>query len=230
LISGKQIHYLVPLFPSFALLSGHLLSREQKGGLWLPALVSGLIGAAMIYFALAGLPDKLGVTESLPWWPGMVLIAVALIPVWAGRTPDLRLPALAILGAALFALVQFYISPGAGPSYDMHPMAKTIRQLQDRGIPVANIGKYHAQFQFAGRLEQPITQLNTNELPAWLEKNPDGAVVVYVSRKREPAEFLFSQPYRGETAVLLSADQARAQADLFGKKGKPLNLPGGDGE
>lgn len=226
LISGKQIHYLVPLFPAFALFSGHLLTKTHKSGLWLPALVPGLAGAVMVYFAMAGLPDKLSIWGELPWWPGVVLVAAALAAVSAGKKPGLRLPALAMLGAALLALVQLHVSPGAGPSYDMHPMAQAIRQLQDRGIPVANVGKYHAQFQFAGRLEQPLAQVNANELPAWLEKNPHGAVVAYVSRNREPAEFLFSQPYRGETAVLLSADQARAQSSpIFGKKGRTPKLP-----
>jgi hypothetical protein len=127
--------------------------------------------------------------------------------------------------------VQLYISPGAGSSYDMHPMANAIRQLQERGVAVANVGKYHAQFQFAGRLEQPIAQINPNELPDWLEKNPGGAVVIYVSRKRKPVESLFSQPYRGETAVLLSSAQARMQPGLFaGKRARSLTLPEGIAE
>ena len=160
----------------------------------------------------------------------MVLIAAALMSVWAGKTTYWRLPVLAGLGAALFALVQIYVSAGAWQSYDVRPMAKAIRQLQDRGIPVANVGKYHAQFQFAGRLEQPMAQVSQNELGTWLKKNPHGAVVVYVSGKREPGEFLFSQPYRGETAMLLSSDQAMAQTDLFGRKSRMLSLPEGDGE
>jgi 4-amino-4-deoxy-L-arabinose transferase-like glycosyltransferase len=226
LISGKQIHYLVPLFPAFALFSGHLLSRGQKGGVWLPALATGLAGIAMIYFAQPAMAEKLGVAETLPWWPGAVLIAVTLVSLRTGKTAQWRLPALAVLGAALFALVQMYISANAWQSYDVRPMAKAIRQLQDRGVPVANLGTYHAQYQFAGRLKRPIEQLGQNELPAWLEKHPEGAVVVYVSRKREPAEFLFRQSYRGETAVLLSVAQARAQGNLFGRKARrALTLP-----
>ena len=231
LITGKQIHYLVPLFPAFALFSGHLLSRGGKRGTWLPVLLTALAGAAMIYFAVAGLPDKLGIPEGLPWWPGVLLFVVVLITAWMARTPAVRLPALAILGASLFALVQLYISAGAWRSYDMHPMARAIGQLQDRGVAVANLGNYHAQFQFAGRLEQPLAQVNTKELSAWLEKHPGGAVVVYVSGKREPASFLFSQPYCREMAVLLSADQARAQAGLFtGRKEKALTLPEGNAD
>ncbi len=228
-ISGKQIHYLVPLFPAFALFAGHLLARGKAGGAWLPALLSALAGGVMVYFAVAGLPDKSGIWGELPWWPGVVLLTAGLGALWLGKAENLRLAVLAILGASLFALVQIYIAPGAARSYDMHPMAKAIKQLQDRGMAVANLGKYHAQFQFAGRLEQPLVQLGPGDLPAWLEKNPQGAVVVYVSRKRTLPESLFAQPYRGETAALLSAAQARMQLELIASgKGKALKLPEGE--
>jgi len=229
-ISGKQVHYLVPLFPAFALFAGRLLGRGKAGGLWLPVLLTALIGGAMVYFAMAGLPGKLAGWGTMSWWPGAVLVAVVAVTAWAGKMPGARLPALAMMSAALLALMQLYLAPRVSPGYDMHPMGNAIKQLQDRGIPVANIGKYHAQFQFAGRLERPLAQMNPNELAAWLEKYPHGAVVAYVSRGREPAEFLFSQPYRGETAVLLSADQARMQGGLFDRKNRALKLPEGDGE
>ncbi|MEW6131779.1 MAG: glycosyltransferase family 39 protein [Pseudomonadota bacterium] len=216
-ISGKQIHYLVPLFPAFALFAGHLLARGRAGGIWLPALVSALVGAAMVYFAVTGLPGDFGLQGELPWWPGAVLVTFALAVPVLGRAQSLRLPVLAVLGAALFALVQVYIAPGTAASYDMHPMANAIKALQEKNVPVANLGKYHAQFQFAGRLEQPLTELAPGELPAWLEKHPQGAAVIYVSRSRQLKDVLFSQPYRGQTAALLSAEQIRRQPELFGR-------------
>lgn len=229
-ISGKQIHYLVPLFPAFALFAGHLLARGKAGGIWLPALLSALLAGAMIYFAVAGLPDKLAIWGELPWWPGVVLLVFVFGSLWLGKRENLRLPALAILGAGLFATVQLYIAPGAARSYDMHPMANAIKELQEKGIPVANLGKYHAQFQFAGRLEQPLAELAPAELAAWLGKHPHGAVVVYVGRKQEPGDALFSQPYRGETAVLLSAEQIGKQPELLGRWNRILKLPAGDEE
>ena len=231
LISGKQVHYLVPLFPAFALFVGHQLARGKAGAVWLPALLAAAVGGTMLYFSVAGLPGSLGIWGELPWWPGLALLVAAAATIWAGKPESRRLQALAILGASLFALVQFYIAPGAARSYDMHPMANAIKNLQLQGIPVANLGRYHAQFQFAGRLARPLVQLGAGELAAWLEKNPRGAVVIYISRKRELPESLFSQPYRGETAVLLSADQIRMQPQLLdGRRGKTLKLPQEDEE
>ena len=229
-ISGKQIHYLVPLFPAFALFAGHLLARGRAGGIWLPALVSALVGAAMVYFAVAGLPDKLGVWGVLPWWPGAVLLIFALAAPIFGRAESLRLSVLAVLGAALFALVQVYIAPGAAASYDMHPMANAIKALQEKGVAVANLGKYHAQFQFAGRLEQPLAELAPAEFPAWLEKNPQAAAVIYVGRRQQLGDVLFSQPYRGETAVLMSVEQIRRQPELLDRWKGRITIPAGDEE
>ncbi len=231
-ISGKQIHYLIPLFPAFALFAGHLFGKGRSGPVWLPVLLSAAVGAVMLYFAWSGLPEKLSIWGELPGWPGAALIAAALAAWWAGRAENLRLPALAALGACLFALVQIYIAPGAARSYDMHPMAGTIKSLQDRGITVANVGRYHAQFQFAGRLEKPLLQLAPGELPGWLAQNPEAALVVYVNRRIDLRESLFSQPYRGETAVLMTAEQARRQLATLnsGKKGKTLRLPEGEEE
>jgi hypothetical protein len=75
---------------------------------------------------------------------------------------------------------------------------------------VANEGTYHAQFQFHGRLAQPIAQLTRNEIPGWLEKHPDGVLVMYVKQKNAETRSLFRQPYRGGQAALMNADQARA--------------------
>lgn len=210
LISGKQIHYLVPLFPAFALFSGRLLTRMSRGSFLLPASVAGLIGIAMLYFAVAGLPEKLADWGRMPFWPGIMLLMIVPITAWFGRDPRWRLPSLAILGAAAIALMQVYVAKNIGSSFDVHPIANQIKQLQDGGIPVANAGRYHAQFQFAGRLEKPLEQLNEDEISPWLDKNPAGVVVMYANRKNVQADVLFSQAYRGELAMLLSADQARA--------------------
>lgn len=211
LISGKQPHYLVPLLPAFALFAGRMLTRPSPWGIAFPALLTGLLGGAMLYFALAGVPERLASWDDLPVWPGLALLLAAAGLGWYGRDQRRRLQALAVLGVAVLALVQIYVSASLAPAYDVHPIALQIRQLQDRGVPVANGGRYHAQFQFAGRLEHPLDQLEYGEISQWLDTHPDGAVVMYARRGKVPAQSdtLFRQPYRGGVAMLLSAQQAR---------------------
>lgn len=217
-ISGKQIHYLIPLFPAFALLAGRALSGTEDVRLWLPASLMLVAGAAMTYFAFAKLPGDAAMWTEFPWWPGIALGLLALAAGRFGRRKAAWLPSLALLGAGFFGLFQIYLSPAGHESYDVHPMAQEIKKLQDRGVLVAHAGNYHAQYQFAGRLTQPLVMLDAKSANAWLKQQPQGAVVTYTRRGMEPKEFLFSQPYRGETAVLMSAAQVNAMGGLSGKK------------
>ena len=213
LISGKQVHYLIPLFPAFALLAGHLLARSKEGGTWLPALLAGATGAAMVYFRNAAKPEDLATWQDFPLWPGVALILAAILAGWIGRQPARRLHALALLSATAFASIQFYIAENMRLRYDVRPIAQEIRKLQDRGLAVANHGIYHAQYQFLGRLERPLDQVHPeSKLRGWFDQHPDGVLVAYISPKSSDlaGEALFSQPYRGEFAMLLDASQARA--------------------
>lgn len=221
-VSGKQLHYLVPLIPAFALLAARALATgETGGGLWLPALLTALVGAAMLYASLAGLPAQFALESDLPAWPGLVLLLAAPLAARAGRTRKRRVPVLALLAASLFALVHIYAAPVAHAVFDVRPIAQAIKALQDKGVPVANLGKYHGQFQFSGRLEQPLTPLDSSELPAWLERHPQGVVVAYLRRTQEAPEVLFGQPYRGGQLVLLNAEQARRLPELSAPEPQP---------
>jgi 4-amino-4-deoxy-L-arabinose transferase-like glycosyltransferase len=215
LISGKQIHYLVPLFPAFALFAGRLYARgRDDGALWLPAALAGAAGAGMAYYALEGLPGKLGMWENPPGWPGAALLLAAILAFGLGRAERRRLPALALLGAALYVAALAFASGNLWQRYDVHPIAGEIRKLQARGVPLANNGFYHAQFHFAGRLEKPIDELlEPTEIAPWFAAHPEGVLIIYVTPK--PGETAhFSQPYLGEHALLVDAAQLRARGML----------------
>lgn len=210
LISGKQVQYLAPLLPAFALFSGRLLTRSIRDGILFPAVLSGGFAAILVFYAIDGLPEKFSSWKNPPVWPGVVLLASSFGLFLSSRLAAWRLPSIAMLGALALAAMQAYVFSSLGRIYDVQPIAQKIRALQDRGVPVANEGAYHAQFQFHGRLAQPIVQLTRNEIPPWLEKHPDGVLVMYVKQKNAEAQSLFSQPYRGGQAALMNADQAHA--------------------
>ena len=215
LISGKQIHYLVPLVPGFALIAGQALRTARPHGLLLPALLAGGVGLGMVYAGLVGLPDKPGMWQGFPWWPGALLLFAALLAAWTGRQDSRRMPGLALLGAALYASALLTLSDNLWRRYDVRPMAEELRKLQDHSIPLANNGFYHAQFQFAGRLKKPIDELlNPTDIAPWFEKHPDGMVILYDDPRPGEAAPAFIQPYLGEHAMLLNAEQARARGLL----------------
>ncbi len=215
LISGKQIHYLMPLVPGFALIAGHMLKDARPHGLVLPALIAGGLGLGMVYVGLAGLPDKPDMWQGFPWWPGALLVLAALLAGWSGRRGSWRMPSLALLGAAFYVTALCTLSDNLWRRFDVHPMAEALRKLQDHGIPVANNGFYHAQFQFAGRLKKPIDELlSPTEIAPWFEKHPEGVVIIYDDPRPGESAPVFIQPYLGEHAMLLNAEQARMRGLL----------------
>lgn len=213
LVSGKQVHYLIPLFPAAALGAGRLLADGRGGGVWLPALLVGSAGAVMFFIALTGGPMTLVAWQQPPLWPGPALMLAAALSAWAARRGARPLPLLALLSTAFFALLQLYLADNLWLRYDVRPLAREIRALQARAVAVANHGDYHAQYHFLGRLERPLEEVDTPaSVRAWFDAHPEGVVVAYLNPRSPELEraALFRQPYRGEFALLLDAEQAKA--------------------
>jgi len=67
----------------------------------------------------------------------------------------------------------------AKPAYDLTAFGARIEALQRDGHPVAHAGSYHGQFQYVGRLTQPISVVPSAELANWAAAHPDGYIVLY---------------------------------------------------
>ncbi|MFN3751796.1 MAG: ArnT family glycosyltransferase [Thiobacillus sp.] len=210
-ISGKQPHYLVPLFPAFMLLAARVLRERPATRVGLPALLAAALGVALVLLALGYLGDfHDDLAELPPAWPGALLVAVALAAWWAGRHGVPATLSLALLGASLLALVQVSVMRALAPRYDVKPMAQAIKAVQDAGRPVANAAKYHAQYQFLGRLEKPLAEVHGPQIAAWLAAHPDGYMVIYLEHAADHASIpaRHGQAYRGGSVVLVDAPTA----------------------
>ncbi|MEW6590138.1 MAG: glycosyltransferase family 39 protein [Pseudomonadota bacterium] len=210
-ISGKQPHYLVPLFPAFALLTVRVLRERPATGIALPAVLAAAVGLALVGVAAGAFGDLHEDVVALPpLWPGVALLGAAMGTWWAVRRGAPATLNLALLGAALVATLLGTVMHALGPRYDIKPMAQAIRQAQDEGHVVANAAKYHAQYQFLGRLEQPLVELTGDALAPWLTAHPDAWVVVYLRHPDEAKDVpaRHTQVYRGGAVVLVDAPTA----------------------
>lgn len=210
-ISGKQPHYLIPLFPAFALLLVRVLRDRPATGVGLPAAFTLALGMGLVALAtgqFGAVHDDL--LELPPAWPGFVLVGVAGAAWWAGRKGAPVFLNLALVGAMLLVLVQVSVIRALAPLYDVKPMAMAIKAVQDEGRPVANAAKYHAQYQFLGRLQAPLAELTGDALAPWLAAHPDGYMVIYLKNRSDyktiPARH--GQAYRGGSVVLVDAPTA----------------------
>jgi len=210
-ISGKQPHYLLPLFPAFALLAARLTADHPGSRVGLPALLAAALGGALM-LAASGKIEAGGAqfAGALLLLPGAVIVLLAGVAWAVGRRGSAPVLNLAVLGTVTLALVQMAAMRSFDTVYDIKPMAQAIKQLQDEGRPVANAARYHAQYQFLGRLKAPLIDLQGTELVDWLVAHPEAYVVIYLQDGQKLGDMpaLHKQAYRGVTAVLADAQTA----------------------
>ncbi|MFZ6044884.1 ArnT family glycosyltransferase [Pseudomonas sp. CR3202] len=212
LISGKQVHYLIPLFPAFALFAARAIDDRTEGIAWIP-LVAIAAGAALVALGLDWIRlPKGGLAAPPGLWSAFALILLGPA-TWALASRTRALTALALFGSSLAALLQSSLSAAIRADYDVTPLATAIHQAQAAGRIVANGAQYHDQFHFAGRLQESLAEIESKEgLVAWLRAHPNDSAVIYLKNPSEldglPTRAV--QHYRGSVAALLDAPTALA--------------------
>lgn len=219
-ISGKQPHYLLPVFPALALFAAYLISRDETDTLTsnhrVPVLVLGAV-ALIVLIAAYGigfvepmlkrpLPGWVGVVEPLWMVPVVILAVASAFTKVQGPRAEVRL--IAVVATTAVVMLHMAAQPAFSLAYDLEPAAKRVKAFQDQERPVAYVGKYHGQFQFLGRLVQPLVSLHSiPDGQAWAKDNPTGIVIATLRKGDIPAEPapLSVQPYRGKYLVMWDA-------------------------
>lgn len=203
-ISGKQPHYLLPEFPALALILGRLLvgteaAAANRRALLLPAGIFALLGMALIAAPVAFAGRIVAVHLLQPAWAVLLFLAIAAA-FWLIRGG--RLPAavfgLTLMSAAAVGAVHLAARPLLAEAFDQAPLARQLGDWQRAGSPLAHFGKYHAQFNFLGRLNDPVDILDDiTEAAAWTARHPTGRIISYDSKPASSGPVLVL-PFRGK--------------------------------
>ncbi|MEO5336364.1 MAG: glycosyltransferase family 39 protein [Magnetospirillum sp. WYHS-4] len=183
LISGKQLHYLLPEFPAIALLAARLIDGQDSRRLDRIA-VGGfgiLVGVAMLLEPVAErfvrVPDWLeGMDAGWGLLPVAAGLALILRPM---ASPLARAAGPAALSVLLVASAHLAAMPELRETFDLEPLARRLAQWEKEGYVLAHYGKYHGQFHFLGRLEKPMAAVGDGEIADWLAATSKGKVVTY---------------------------------------------------
>ena len=204
LVSGKQVKYLLPVFPALALLGAYALARAPDLRLprrqWLAAL---LLAAPTVVFAGIALRGPSAHSHWLaalqPAWGEVFLLAALAWWLWRPSGLVAAVRALALASLVLIGGVHLTVLRAAGPAYDLRTISGRLAELQADQRPIAHVGKYHNQFHFLGRLREPLQVISPPDALDWARAHPDGYLVVYFNiwpGPREGAEYI--QDYRGD--------------------------------
>ena len=211
-LPSKQIHYLLPMLPAFALLMARILSANKVSS---PALCVEMILPAI--FLLAGgvlivLP-QMPVLSSLHWvqairpgWGWTVIVIACALGLYAFYLRRLTVAAVSIaLVAVVFAGFGFFFRYN-GLAYNLSPAAQQVIGFNEQGVPYAFVGNYQGQLQFLGRLLQPMPTLSANQVMAWAEQHTQGYLISV--ERQKPRQAFFQQPHREYWLVIRPAWQA----------------------
>ena len=208
LVSGKQVYYLLSLLPPVALLAARLLPARDSAP---RRREIGLLAAAFLLLAgLVAVARPFAVSRGLPFWLTTLPAAAALVPAAAGaallfrpirnRTVALRLVA---AGSVLTIVALLWgFGRAAGSTYDVSPIARYLSRLESEGHPLAHAGRYHGEYQFAGRLTRPLEVIEPGDADGWLARHPGGYVVVYSNRLDPRPDDEMRRAFRGGTVAV----------------------------
>ncbi len=217
LVSGKQIHYLLPELPAIALLAAFFLARagadaHRRWDLTVPGALVGIVGIAIAVAPLIPLSGRSAVLigdVAGPWGLAVAALGASVALLVTGGAA-IRLATVAAITAGLVCGVHLAVAPMLAQRFDLAPLTRLLGQWERAGRPLANYGAYHGQYHFLGRLTAPLAIIGDGEIVAWTAANPQGIIVTYQDRVPEGGEPLFVQPFRrGLITVWEAADAAR---------------------
>lgn len=223
LISGKNVHYLMPLMPAFALLLACGLREAVPGSRWDGALVATAVAVpalAVLVIASGSLPgiDMPSSWPRLPAWLPPALLALAMVALWPLRRGHLY--RLAGVGAGVVLVVVVGVIGTVAPELSLEQPAAVLARAERSGRPIAHTGATENRFRFDGRLSGPIAELESDEIPEWASRHPDGLVIVYYPDRprfaRSGTEPVYLGRYRGKWLAIRRAADLAAAANRSG--------------
>ncbi|WP_431299099.1 ArnT family glycosyltransferase [Tabrizicola sp. BL-A-41-H6] len=179
LISGKQVHYLIPALPAAALAMA-AAPAPQRG--WGPVVAAlAVILPVMVWATLLSTGSaQLDGVEVVTLGPATLAVAaaIALAGVATILVATRRAPLLGWALVAPVALLVTHVSlrPALMEHFDTTRFAAELARAPDTGVAIAAY-PYQGEFGFTARLTAPITVLADNELEPWINAHPGGLVV-----------------------------------------------------
>ncbi|MFC5743447.1 ArnT family glycosyltransferase [Dyella tabacisoli] len=185
-VSGKQLHYLLPLFPGAALLLGAMSRAEPS--LLSPLRLLGLMVLIAGWLAWTILrPEGMHQNLSMPW--GMIALALCMLglavlllrQVRGGTEQRAALVSL-LLTMALLPVMRIQLADGA----DVRELAQQVVALRQQGVPLARVGDEPGLLTFFARLPEPLP--TAGDPRQWAQQHPQGFLLMWSAHTAPPPD------------------------------------------
>jgi len=223
LVSGKQLHYLLPVLPGAAILLG-AWSRHDAGLLALKRLwlLVAVIAGVYVWSVLQPAPlGRASPQHGMVVWLyvlSAVLLVLAALWLWLRRDSDplARAAQVAVLVAlAMLPLVRLQ----ALSALDVRPMAQRAVELRASGVPMARTNNEPGLLTFLARMPEPLPE--AHDPLAWCKQHPDGVLLAYSGRGKAPPEAIASARLANGWAAWVPAQAVLARPEAIDRYGDP---------
>ncbi len=220
LISGKQLHYLLPLLPCLGIIMAMGLKNvtfDSSSRLnVLPFLVYGILMMIplIIKFTYSLSSSEFAFGQDL-LTPTSYLTGLSALAIMTGIfTIGHKKPLAYILSISLSSLIlmlsmEFQAKDGFFKRYDIRPVAEVLER--NPGLTLAFTRNYHGEWGFLARLDRRVRQMKVESKDLYLKYFPNSLIVV---RTDDPAEveaydIIFSMPYKMQDRYYIIAKKGR---------------------
>jgi len=227
-ISGKQPHYLLPMFPALAIAGAVFISSLTKKdfllGHWdvLPYAILLFLSGTIALFA-----PEIGYFMNLSelsaginrWWALPPIGFGAIILIQPPNQGYRRILIISMVSPVLIFTLFGILKPVMSKRYDLRPISVYLSKMQSQGYAIANYGKYHGQFHFLGKLEQPIIETGDGTIKNWLLQNPRAKVISIqkmINTKSPKPDFI--QEYRSKYILVWDQSTVTSNPSLPQRK------------
>ena len=184
LVSGKQIYYLLPVMPAFALIFARLATSENGSVTKrdLSLVILGTIGMGTLPLLANHIPalSETGLRDLIADWYAIPLMVcgAALIP-FAFQRIESAVSAIATAGILFFVIVIVSVKPTMWKGFDLRPLAD-LAAGHEGGV--AWYGGYHGQLNYLGGIRHVEEIGDPQKLSTWLTEHRSGMVIMRLSR------------------------------------------------
>jgi len=198
-LGSRNADSLLCALPPLALIVGRQLASHHGKPADFHAVLPGMLAllVGLVFFLLNIIPvahldvvwrQLIDADGSLPLWLGGISLGSGLALLGGGfilgqMTPRRMAPRviqLALLTMLLISTLNLEFHYSNSRFFDLKPVADQIRALQHAARPVAFFGAYRGDFDFVGRIDDPLPVLEGRRATAaWLADHPTGIIVAY---------------------------------------------------
>lgn len=211
LISGKQIHYLLPALPAFALFFARATDGERIEAP-AAALLPALLAMGFLLAATGLIPNEAIRLLAQPEWI-VAAIGVSLLILTLLTVKWKEVGCFAASPLMIMAVNLVFITGTPGRIYDTTPLAALLAPHDTDGIALLDLG-YAGEFSFTGRLRNPVKKFrDPATAEKWLAQGKNRVLLARLDGSHPASPASFNLVFRNHPYGIWRNDSSLAHAD-----------------